>query len=234
MLLHWSVSAQEGQLNGRLFDAEHQEPLIGANVILQSVKDSTKQFGSSSNLDGFFQLKVPQGAYVLKISFLGYEKYEAPFLLDKEVVDLGPILLKVSALEEGVVDVVGKTPPAVLKGDTVEFNSKAYKTNPNATAADLVEKMPGIEIDNGTVKAQGETVEQVVIDGKPFFGQDARNTLKNLPADMVDKVQVYDQKSRQAQFSGFEDGEESKTINIVSKPRYRSGTFGRVYAGLGT
>ena len=233
LLLHWSASAQDAQLNGRILDAESQDPLIGANVILRSTKDSTKLYGKPSDLDGFFQLQAPQGPYTLSISFLGYEKYEQPFLLDKEVVDLGPILLNVAAIEDGIVEVIGKTPPAVLKGDTVEFNSKAYKTNPNATAADLVEKMPGIEIEDGTVKAQGETVEQVVIDGKPFFGQDARNTLKNLPADMVDKVQVYDQKSRQAQFSGFEDGEESKTINIVSKPEYRSGTFGRVYAGLG-
>ncbi|WBM74733.1 TonB-dependent receptor [Saprospira grandis] len=234
MLLSWSLSAQnQSQLNGRIFDAQTQEPLIGANVVLQSTKDSTKQFGTSTDLEGGFQLALPQGPYQLKISFLGYETYEKPLLLDKAAIDLDPILLKVSALEEGVVDVVGKTPPAVLKGDTVEFNSKAFKTNPNASAEDLVEKMPGIEIENGTVKAQGETVQQVVIDGKPFFGQDAKTTLKNLPADMVDKVQVYDQKSRQAQFSGFEDGEESKTINIISKPAYRSGTFGRFYAGIG-
>ncbi|MBJ7428881.1 MAG: outer membrane beta-barrel protein, partial [Bacteroidia bacterium] len=120
------------------------------------------------------------------------------------------------------------------KGDTTEYNANAYKTNPDANVQDLVTKMPGITVENGTVKAQGENVQKITIDGKEFFGDDVALALKNLPAEVVDKIQVFDRQSDQAQFTGFNDGNTIKAINITTKSGKSNGKFGRLYAGGGT
>ncbi len=132
------------------------------------------------------------------------------------------------------VTIKQKMPAVVLKGDTTEYNASSYKVNPDADAADLVRKMPSIIINGNKVSAAGETVLKVVVDGRSFFGDDAYATLKNLPADIIAKVQVYNEKSDQEQFTGFSEGNTSKTINIVTKPDKHDGIFGKVYGGLGT
>src|SRR5690606_558610 len=118
----------------------------------------------------------------------------------------------------GEVEVVEKAPAAVQKGDTTEFNARAFKTNPDANAEDLVTKMPGVVMQDGKVQAQGEEVTQVLVDGKPFFGDDPTAALRTLPAEVIDKIQVFDKQSDKAQFTGFDDGNEAKTINIVTRP----------------
>ncbi|MBI3520694.1 MAG: hypothetical protein HY062_15250, partial [Bacteroidetes bacterium] len=122
---------------------------------------------------------------------------------------------------------------ATQNGDTTSFNSKAYKVNKDATAEDLVTKMPGVTVVDGKVQAQGEDVKKVLVDGKPFFGDDASAVLKNIPAEIIDKVQVFDKKTDQSQFTGFDDGGASKTINIVTKQQFKNGIFGKVYGGYG-
>jgi len=119
------------------------------------------------------------------------------------------------------------------KADTTEYNAKAYKTNPDATTEDLVTKMPGVTNDNGVIKAHGEEVKKVTIDGKDFFGDDASLALKNLPAEVVDQVQVFDRLSDQAQFTGFNDGNTTKAMNITTKSGMNNGVFGRIYGGYG-
>ncbi len=121
------------------------------------------------------------------------------------------------------------------KGDTSQFNAGSYKTNPDANAQDLITKMPGVTVDpaSGKVQAQGEQVQRILVDGKEFFGNDPDAVLKNIPAEVIDKIQVYDRASDQAQFTGFDDGNQQKTINIVTKPQFRNGQFGRVQAGYG-
>ncbi|MEO6584561.1 MAG: outer membrane beta-barrel protein, partial [Ferruginibacter sp.] len=119
--------------------------------------------------------------------------------------------------------------------DTAQYNASQFKVNPDATAEDLINKMPGITVDkSGTVTAQGEQVKKVTVDGKEFFGDDATATLRNLPSEIIDKIQVFDRLSDQAQFTGFDDGNSSKSINIVTKTGIRNGQFGRIYAGYGT
>src|SRR5205085_12440292 len=120
-----------------------------------------------------------------------------------------------------------------MKGDTTQYNADAFKTSRDATSEDLVTKMPGITIQDGKVQAQGEDVKKVTVDGRPFFGDDPNSVLKNLPAEVIDKIQVFDKKSDQSQFTGFDDGNNTKTINIVTKPQFRNGTFGKVYGGYG-
>ncbi|MCE3281844.1 MAG: hypothetical protein K0Q66_581, partial [Chitinophagaceae bacterium] len=124
--------------------------------------------------------------------------------------------------------------PVVIKGDTTEFNAGSFKTKPNASTEDLLKKLPGVQVDkDGNVKAQGEDVKKVLVDGKQFFGNDPKMATKNLPADVIDKVQVYDAQSDQSAFSGFDDGNREKTINIITKKDRRKGYFGKASVGAG-
>jgi hypothetical protein len=133
------------------------------------------------------------------------------------------------------VTVTGKTPPTQQKGDTTQYNASQFKVNPDATTEDLIKKMPGITVDkDGTVTALGEQVQKVTVDGRDFFGDDATAALRNLPSEIVDKIQVFDRLSDQAQFTGFDDGNSVKAINIVTKSGIKNGQFGRMYAGYGS
>ena len=135
--------------------------------------------------------------------------------------------------EESMSAVEIKTQAVLVKGDTTEINANNYKVNPDATAEDLVGKMPGVSSSNGQIQAQGETVKKVLVDGKPFFGEDPNAALKNLPAEVVGKIQIYDAKSEQSLFSGIDDGNTTKTMNIITKSQFRNGLFGRGFAGIG-
>src|SRR5205814_4507080 len=135
----------------------------------------------------------------------------------------------------GEVTVITKTPPTQQKGDTIQYNASQYKVNPDANAEDLIKKVPGITVDkDGTVTAQGEQVKKITIDGRDFFGDDATAALRNLPSEVVDKIQVFDRLSDQAAFTGFDDGNSQKSINIITKSGIKNGQFGRIYAGYGT
>ena len=157
-----------------------------------------------------------------------------PIVLADQPVILSPLFMEQDTEILDELEVVGKIPVAVQLGDTTQYNASAFKTNPDANAEDLVRKMPGVTLENGVVKAQGEEVKKVLVDGKAFFGDDPAISLKNLPAEVIDKVQIFDQKSEQAQFTGFDDGDETKTINIVTKKNMRNGKFGRISGSYGT
>ncbi|MDA1224799.1 MAG: outer membrane beta-barrel protein [Bacteroidetes bacterium] len=135
--------------------------------------------------------------------------------------------------EESLTAVEIKTQAVLIKGDTTEINANNFKVNPDATAEDLVGKMPGVSSSNGQIQAQGETLKKVLVDGKPFFGEDPNAALKNLPAEVVGKIQIYDAKSEQSLFSGIDDGNTTKTMNIITKSQFRNGLFGRGFAGIG-
>ena len=169
------------------------------------------------------------------VSFLGYQNLQRTVEVGTEPLNLGPVGPANRGHRAQGVEIVGQAAAAVQKGDTAQFNAGSFKTNPDANAQDLITKMPGVTIDpsTGKVQAQGEQVQRVLVDGKEFFGNDPDAVLKNLPAEVIDKIQVYDRASDQAQFTGFDDGNQQKTINIVTKPQFRNGTFGRVLAGYG-
>jgi hypothetical protein len=205
---------------------------IGAPVVLLN-PDSSLVKGSITDLDGNFVISsVAAGNYILKITYLGFAT-NFRTLQVADSINLGVITLKTSAKTLKEVEVVTKAPIATQSGDTSSFSSKAYKTNKDASAEDLVTKMPGVTVTDGKVQAQGEDVKQVLVDGQTFFGDDAASVLKNLPAEVIEKVQVFDRKSDQAQFTGIDDGNTSKTINIVTKAQFRNGIFGKAYAGYG-
>ncbi len=187
-----------------------------------------------SDADGNFEMAdAGKGGFKIKISYLGFQDYINEVTIRDADFDLGIISMK-EGVELDEVEVKGKVPIATQLGDTTQFNAESFKTLPDASAEDLIAKMPGVIVENGKVQAQGEDVKEVLVDGRPFFGNDPTAALRNLPAEVIDKIQVFDQKSDQAQFTGFDDGETSKTINIITKVDMRTGQFGKLYAGYGS
>ncbi|MER3463281.1 MAG: hypothetical protein C4329_01490, partial [Chitinophagaceae bacterium] len=147
---------------------------------------------------------------------------------------MGTITVPKTSKELQGVTFTAAVPPAQQKGDTVQFNASQFKVNPDASSEDLVKKMPGITVENGQVKANGENIQRVTIDGRQLFGNDATAALRNLPVEIIDKIQVYDRLSDHTQFTGFDDGNSQKEINIITKANMLNGQFGRVFAGYGT
>lgn len=225
------VSAQNFFIRGLVKSYTDTTALPNAFVAVLNPKDSTIIAATQTNERGFFSIQMPAGEYLLKASFVGYRNYLKPIMLTKDTF-LGVIKLQDEYSKEVIVE--DKIPPVIQKGDTTQFNADAYKVDKNANAEDLVTKMPGITIQDGKVQAQGEDVRRVYVDGRPFFGDDANAVLRNVPAEMIDKVQVIDSKSDQSRVTRFDDGNNSKTINIVTKSQYRNGQFGRFVAGYGT
>ncbi|HYG15904.1 MAG TPA: outer membrane beta-barrel protein, partial [Bacteroidia bacterium] len=225
--------SQTHSIEGSVKDSVSKAPLIGALIRVIPVNDSVVKYSAVVDYDGNFKIvNVESGKYRLEASYISYNTLRREILVSEN--KKFTLLLSETAIAVGGVTITEKIPPVKQKGDTTEFNSEAYKTNPDANAEDLVRKMPGVTIENGQVKAQGEDVKKVLVDGKEFFGEDPASALKNLPADMIDKVQVFDRASDQAAFSGVDDGNQQKTINIITKKDRREGVFGKVYAGYGT
>jgi hypothetical protein len=231
-----AVAAQaQSPVRGKVLDGKDQSPLIGANIVLTHLPDSVKT-GTAVGNDGSFQLdNVAPGRYLLTASFIGYKDQLQPLTVPAggQPVAVGSLALQVGGTVLKTVEVTGQV-VQVQRGDTTSINAKSFKVNPDATAGDLINKMPGIQVDaQGKTQAQGEQVQQVLVDGKPFFGTDPDAVLKNLPADAIDKVEIFDQMSEQSRFSGFNDGNTQKTLNIITKPSFRNGQFGRFVGGVG-
>lgn len=232
LLLISYAQAQELSLEGFLSDAENHSPLPGASIRLIHLPDSTTLITATNEAGRFMFSGLVPGNYQLRISYVGYEPLEKSVAL-REKTRLEPLKLTPSEAYLSDVEVKGKLTRAEQKGDTTEFNARAFQTQPDANAEDLIRKMPGVVVENGQVQAQGEDVRQVLVDGERFFGNDPMAALRNLPAEVIDKIQVFDQQSDQSQFTGFDDGQRTKTINIVTRSDKRNGEFGKAYAGYG-
>lgn len=227
------LSAQTFSVSGTILDGTDNSSLIGVTVVVSPVKDSAQKFGNVTDEDGKFSIdNLPANQYILKVVYVGFENYTRSINLT-QTTDIGIIKLKASATQLANVTVTEQAVRGTQSGDTTSFNANAYKTNPDAAAEDLLNKMPGISTQGGTLKANGEEVKQVLVDGKPFFGDDPSAAIKNLPAEVIDKIQVFDKLSDQAQLTGFDDGNAQKTINIVTKPGKNTGQFGKIYGGIG-
>jgi len=239
VLLYFMVGSLFAQstIKGVIVD-EEQAPLSAATVVLMQQSDSLLvSFGITDNAGSFLIKKVEPGDYILQVTYIGYENYSKPFHLPKgeKEKDFGNVLL--GAVSENLEEVVvaAEHIPTQMSNDTIIYNADAFKTREGAVVEDLLKKLPGIEVDrDGNIKAQGENVQKVYVDGKEFFGDDPKIATKNLPADAVDKVQVYDKPSDMAEFTGIDDGQEAKTINLELKDGKKKGYFGNVSAGYGT
>lgn len=225
-------------IKGEVTDTAATYKMVNSTVTILNQKDSTLVGFSRVNAEGnFFISKLRKGKFILLITYPGYADYAEEFVLDsfKTSRDFGPInLVLKSTLLEGVI-IQGKAAAIKIKGDTTEFNAGSYTIQPNDKVEDLLKQLPGITIDkDGKITAQGKTVNKVLVDGEEFFGDDPTLVTKNIRADMVDKVQLYDKKSDQATFTGIDDGEKNKTINIKLKEDKKNGYFGKIEAAGGT
>jgi hypothetical protein len=186
---------------------------------------------------GNFDLRgLPNGEYRVMLSHVNYYNANKFFSISdtNKAVNLGNVVMndRSKVLEEVVVN--ADAPPITMIDDTIQYNAGSFKTVPNANVEQLLKKLPGVKVDkDGTVTAQGEKVNRVLVDGKEFFGNDPKVATRNLPADAVDKVQVYDKQSDQAQLTGFEDGNYEKTINLKLKKDKKKGLFGKLSAAGG-
>jgi hypothetical protein len=224
------------EFTGKVIDSKSSDPLMGASI---QVFDSKSKLitGAKTNKKGAFELSIAKnGDYTFHVSFVGYEKFEKSVKIsDKTKKDLGIFELVLFEIQTDEALVTAKMPIGETKEDTASFNAGAYKTAPDAVAEDVIKKMPGVEVSaDGSIKAQGESVKKVLVDGKPFFGDDPTIAMKNIPADMIDKIQIFDKSSDQAEFSGMNDGETSKAINIITKSDRRKGQIGKFNAGYGS
>lgn len=232
-------------VSGTIKDQQAGTPLSGASILLRSTTDSSFTRSSISDSIGRFQFQNLQAdSFLLTVSFVSFKDVNRRLRLDSAnihldstgigSVDVNIAMVPSASSDLATVVVTARTPLARQKEDTLEFNASQIKVNPDASAEDLARKVPGITIENGQVKANGENVQKVTIDGRELFGDDATAALRNLPAEIIDKIQVFDRLSDQAQFTGFDDGNTTKGINIVTKAAMRNGQFGRIYAGYGT
>jgi len=227
-------SFAQHSIKGRIID-ENNEPLTYAHVVLLNPADSTLKYFDVADDNGVFHIKhIKPGDYLMQYSFVTKETiYEAVTLPLKSGDDVGDKVMKSTLTDEVVV--TAEYVPIQVKSDTMEFNAKAFETKPDAVVEDLLKKIPGLEVDqSGNVKALGEDVKKVLVDGKEFFGKDTKVATKNLPAKAVEKVQVYDKKSEEAEFMGIDDGVRDRTINLLLNKEHKKGYFGRVEAGAGT
>ena len=226
----------DGSIKGKLIDTVAKQPIADATVSVLNAKDSSLATFTLSNKQGVFEVKgLAEGEYRVVISSKGYMEFKktATITATGKTVDFGNLdVQKDFKTLEGVV--VTSESPIQVKNDTIQFNASGFKTLPNATAEDLLKKLPGVEVDKeGNVKSQGETVQKVLVDGKEFFGNDPKLATKNLTADMIESVQVFDDMSDQAKFTKIDDGSRSKTINIKLKKDRNKGYFGRALVGIG-
>jgi len=230
--------AQQGNIRSKVTDGSTGAPLAQVSVKLKLLADTAIKYNSSTDETGVFGFSnIPKGDYELKIHSLGYTdtliRFSVPegkFKALPPFVDLRPS----NGIQLKEVTIVDNTPAVRMKGDTTEYNAAKFKTRENANVEELLRKLPGVNIDkSGTIKAQGEVVQRVLVDGKEFFGSDPSVATRNLPADMIQKVQVLDKKSDEEEFTGVADGQRVKTINLITKKNMKRGYFGNASAGIG-
>ncbi len=230
-----SVDAQETyDVRGVVADSAGAG-IDGAMIVALALPDSLLTKYALSNGNGSFTLsRVPAGEYLLQITMVGHQTVRQPFSITAADIDAGTISLAVLVVEMEALVVSVDHVPFVNRRDTLDYNARAFVTRPNATVEELLARLPGIEVDaDGTVRAQGEEVRNVLVDGKEFFGSDPTIATRNLPADAIERIQVYDKQSDMAEFTGIADGQEERTINLELREDARRGYFGQAVGGLG-
>lgn len=233
-----SVAQSPWSVKGTVTDTTSDDFLENATVSILNAKDSILYNFTRAAKDGSFSVsQVRPGNYLLLVTYPGYADYVEKFTIDSlsKARDFNRInmILKSKLLENVIV--TGTKAAIKIKGDTTEYNASSYTIQPNSKVEDLLKQLPGIQIDkDGQITAQGQTVNKVLVDGEEFFGDDPTLVTRNIRGDMVDKVQLYDKKSDQAAFTGIDDGERNKTINIKLKEDKKNGYFGKLEAGIGS
>jgi hypothetical protein len=230
------ANAQTTTLKGIITDKAEKANLVNASISLISVKDSVLAAFARAKADGSFEIKKPDsmGKYVLLITHPKYADLIDTVTVSENISDFGSLAVISKRIAYEQVIVKAKIAPIRIKGDTVIYTADSFKVSEGANVEALLKKLPGIQVGrNGEITALGEKVKKVLVDGEEFFGDDPGVAVKNLRADAVDKVEVFDKKSDQAAFTGIDDGEKSKTINLKLKENKKKGYFGKVEASGG-
>ncbi len=224
-----------GSVSGRLIDeADNGRAVVGAVVECHPLGDPDNKKYATSAAEGKFALPgLGYGTYAMRVTFMGLEPYVDTLKVDRAAVRLGTILMKTQVQQLGETVVESMAMRTTQNGDTVVYNAGSFKVSGDASTDDLLGKMPGIKVEGGNVEAHGEQVKKVLVDGKEFFGDDVTAAIKNLPAEVIDKIEVFDKKSDEAEFSGVNDGNDYKAINIVTTRGVERARFGKFYAGYG-
>ena len=235
ILLAAQVQAQSGSVRFRVADRATREAVIGAVAELRSRGDSSAAplyTASGSDGRGSFH-RIPAGDYRLTISSLGYDSLHRDLRVAAAEVILDSLWLTPRA--EAIDDVVIETPAlrSSVHGDTLSYHAAAYKVAFGADAGSLLAKMPGLEIADGGIAAQGRNIRRVYVDGREFFGNDVLSAIRNIPADMIESIDIFNTQSDQSEFTGVDTGEGFTALNIVTRPDKRRGAFGRLYGAYG-
>ena len=232
-----SLCASAADLRGTLVSGTDRLPLSGASVrLMRNNADSTFVAAVSAGNDGSFRMGgVARGKYIVSFTFLGYETVTRNVEMAGKNVNLGEIAMTESSILLQETTVVGVKTEIVVKEDTIEYNADSYRTQPNAVVEDLLKRLPGVEVDSeGKITANGKEITKILVDGEEFFSDDPKVATKNLPVNMVDKLQVIDRKSDLARLTGVDDGEDETVINLTVKKGMKNGWFGNVTGGYGT
>ena len=240
MLMTASAFAQggsRGRVSGKVIDADDKLPVMEATVQVLSLPDSTMVTGQSTNLDGRFSIHVRPGNYVLRVSFIGYTSVEKKISITnaKPNLNVGTVEMSIDAVMLDAATVVAQAPEVTAKADTLIYNTSAYRVPEGSALEELVKKLPGAEVDeSGKITINGKEITKIMIDGKEFFADDPNIAMKNLPVNIIDKIQAYDKQSDMARVTGIEDGEEETVLDLTVKPGMNHGFFGNVDGAYGT
>lgn len=227
---------KNGTITGTVIDKESSEPLQNATLQLYSLPDSVFKVGTASDYDGKFSLSASAAEYYLKVSFVGYVVNERNIkVLKGKNLDLGNIELSTDAVALKAAVVTAEVPPVTAAEDTLIYNTAAFRVPAGSMLEELIKKYPGVDIEeDGTIKINGKTVNRILMKGKDFFGTDKDMALKNISADVVDKVKFYDKKSDFSRITGIDDGEEETVLDLQMKKGVVDGLFSNTDVGYGT
>lgn len=239
LLLSYFANAQtKGTATGKVISSRDKSPVDYASVSVKRLSDSTNVGATSTSVSGSFTINgLTPGKYRLYIAYLGFKTINKDFELStaNSSINFGTLIMEDGGITLNSVEIKGEIPPVVIKKDTLEFNASTIKVKENAVVEDLLKKLPGVDVSkDGSITTQGEAIKRVRVDGKDFMGSDPLLATRNLPADMVDKIQIIDDMSEQAKFSGVDDGNREKIINITTKKDKKKGYFGNSTLGYGT
>ena len=239
-LANVAFAQAQGTVSGKVLNQKDKQPIDYASIAIKKLSSDSAIVGSTStSTNGSFSIgNIAVGKYRLYVVYLGLKTINRDFELTAATpsINLGELLMEDTGVTLKGVEIKGETPPVVVKKDTLEINAATLKVKENSVVEDLLKKVPGVEVSkDGTVTTQGETIKRVKVDGKDFMGNDPLLATRNLPADMVDKIQIIDDMSEQSKFSGIDDGNREKILNIVTKNGVKNkGYVGNNSVGYGT
>jgi hypothetical protein len=237
LILSYGTLQAQYRLSGYLFDDDANPLPYASIVVLQQVDTSIVAFGIS-NQNGKYTIELKErGVYNIRYSFLGFQTKVIPLISEwkESEIILQNVKLTNSIFELDAVSIVADRIPVRVKGDTIQYDAKAFKVSEGSDVEKLLKKIPGVEIDkDGNVRVHGKIVEKITVDGKEFFGNDPKMATKNLDAEAIEMIEIIDKKSDEAEFTGVDDGIEQKVINLTLKEDFKKGSFGKLLLGVGT